>query len=595
MSSRFSVDAVFRAVDKISAPISKMQARASKFTRGLRRGFHKVNKAVDSVNGRLARTGAIAGGALAAGAGIAVVALNKVADAADNLAKTSRRIDFPIEELQEWSFVASQSGVDTKTFGSSLGAFTKRLGEARAGSGALVTFLKRTDAALLDQVTSAGSSAEAFELVINKMRETTNASDRAALASAAFSRAGMKLANISDNSADAVARLRKEQRQNGVITMQQAKIMETYNDSVDSLQRSIFGLQANAVAPLAPELTKLATATRGWIIENRKLVSLRLAEGIQFITDNADSLGQVALGLVKVLAGWLAMTIVLKVATAAFNVVMIASKVIAFGWAIAGKALVLVGTLAVGMFKAIRVAVLLFNIALALNPIGVIVGLIAVLIAAGVALALNWESVVGAMSGVWAAIKTLVLVGTLAVGMFKAAGIAVLLFNAVLALNPIALVVGLIALLIAAGVALALNWESVVGALSGAWASIKSVVSSGVDFVLGLLSTMAAPFAMIVEGISAIVDAAGGLFGGTSTIQLVAPKLPGAQGDSETDTPSTPPPQVVSAAEQTARSIEERRTTSTAELMIRDQTGRAELSQDKGPGFGIRLEQSGAV
>ena len=528
MSSRFSVDAVFRAVDKISAPVSKMQARMSKFTRGVGRGFRSMNSSVDKVNGRLARTGAIAGGALAAGAGIAVVALNKVADAADNLAKTSRRLDFPIEELQEWGFVASQSGVDTKTYESSLGAFTKRLGEARAGSGALVTFLKKTDTALLDQVTSAGSSAEAFELVINKMRETTNASDRAALASAAFSRAGMKMANISDNSADAIARLRKEQRQNGVITMQQAKVMEVYNDSVDSLQRSMFGLQADAVAPLAPQLTKLATATRGWIVENRKLVSQRLAEGIQFITDNADSLGQIALGLVKILGAWLAITIALKVATMAFNLVMLASRAIALGWAIAGKILVATGWLAVGMFKAIRMGVLLFNLALAANPIG--------------------------------------------------------------------LIVGAIALLVAAGIALALNWDSVVETMSGAWASIKSVVSSGVDFVLGLLATMAAPFEMIRDAIGSIVSAAGGLLsGGTSTLQIKGPAIPGETATGETDTASTPDPQVISAAEQTARSIEERRTTSTAELMIRDQTGRAELSQGTGAGVGITLEQSGAM
>lgn len=515
MASRFSVDAVFRAVDKISAPVSKMGQSVRRFNQGLERGLRRTNRAVGNVNAGLMRTGAVAGGALAVGAGIGVRALNKVADAADNLAKTSRRIDFPIEDLQEWGFVASQSGVDTKLFESSLGAFTKRLGEARAGSGALVTLLKKTDTALLDQITSAGSSSEAFEILINKMRETTNASDRAALASAAFSRAGLKLANISDNSADAIARLRKEQRQNGVITMQQAQVLEAYNDSVDSLKRSIFGLTADAVSPLAPELTNLAKATRGWIVENRKLISQRLAEGIQFITDNADSLSQVALGLVKVLGGWLAMVIALKVATLAFNTVMLVAKVVTFAWAVASKVLVATGWLAVGLFKALRFVVLAFNLALAANPIGLVVAAIGLLIAGGIALAANWDSVAATMSGVWE--------------------------------------------------------------------SIKSATASGVEFVSGMLDKILAPFKMIKDGIGAIAGAAGSLLGGKASVEVTD----GTGAGQNT-------PQVITAAEQTARSIEERRTTSSAELTIRDETGRAELQQDKNTAAAIRLESSGA-
>lgn len=516
MASRFSVDAVFKAIDKISAPVSKMQSRVSRFTRSMDRGFRNANRSVDNVNGRLMRTGGVMAGAFAAGAGTAVVALNKVADAADDLAKTSRRIDFPIEDLQEWQFVASQSGVDTKLFNSSLGAFTKRLGEARAGSGALVTLLKKTDTALLDQITSAGSSSEAFEILINKLRTTTNASDRAALASAAFSRAGLKLANISDNSADAIERLRKEQRQNGIITMQQAKVMEAYNDSVDSLKRSVFGLTADAVAPLAPGLTNVAKATRGWIVENRKLVSQRLAEGIKFIVDNADNLGQIALGLVKVLGAWLAMTVALKVATMAFNLVMLVSRVLTIGWTVASKVMVATGWLAVGMFKAIRFGVLAFNLALAANPIGLIVTAVGLLIAAGVALAMNWDKVAATMSGVWE--------------------------------------------------------------------SIKSATKTGVDFISSLMQGILAPFKMIKDGIGSIISAAGGLLGSDTSVEV-----------KDGTTGTLPSQQVITAAEQTARSIEERRTTSTAELMIRDETGRAELRQDANvAGAGIQLEASGA-
>ena len=51
--------------------------------------------------------------------------------------------------------------------------------------------------------------------------------------------------------------------------------------------------------------------------------------------------------------------------------------------------------------------------------------------------------------------------------------------------------------------------------------------------------------------------------------------------------------QVVSPQERTARSIEEQRTTSTAEVTIRDETGRSEVTGGKlGPG--LSLQPSGA-
>ena len=44
MAKRFSVEAVFRAVDRITAPVTKMQNRVVKFTRSMQRGFRKANR-----------------------------------------------------------------------------------------------------------------------------------------------------------------------------------------------------------------------------------------------------------------------------------------------------------------------------------------------------------------------------------------------------------------------------------------------------------------------------------------------------------------------------------------------------------------------
>jgi TP901 family phage tail tape measure protein len=59
MAGRFSVEAVFKAIDRVSAPVSRMQNRVGKMTRSIRNGLHRVNKSMDNFRDGMKR-GAIA-------------------------------------------------------------------------------------------------------------------------------------------------------------------------------------------------------------------------------------------------------------------------------------------------------------------------------------------------------------------------------------------------------------------------------------------------------------------------------------------------------------------------------------------------------
>ena len=72
MAGRFSVEAVFKAVDRVTAPVSRMQNRVGKFTRSMNRGLTRLNRNVDKFSSGMKRAGVvvaasmfIAGGALA--------------------------------------------------------------------------------------------------------------------------------------------------------------------------------------------------------------------------------------------------------------------------------------------------------------------------------------------------------------------------------------------------------------------------------------------------------------------------------------------------------------------------------------------------
>jgi TP901 family phage tail tape measure protein len=64
MAGRFSVEAVFKAIDKVSAPVTRMQNKVGKMTRSMERGLHRVNKSMDNLRDGIKRGAAYSAAAL---------------------------------------------------------------------------------------------------------------------------------------------------------------------------------------------------------------------------------------------------------------------------------------------------------------------------------------------------------------------------------------------------------------------------------------------------------------------------------------------------------------------------------------------------
>ena len=108
--------------------------------------------------------------------------------------------------------------------------------------------------------------------------------------------------------------------------------------------------------------------------------------------------------------------------------------------------------------------------------------------------------------------------------------------------------------------------------LANPWVLGIMAVVAAVALLSGALTPVWEMIKNVASGISTALGAFSGLF-----------------GDDESPTG----PQVVSPQERVARSIEEQRTTSTAEVTIRDESGRAEVTGGK-LGAGLQLQSSGA-
>ena len=172
-----------------------------------------------------------------------------------------------------------------------------------------------------------------------------------------------------------------------------------------------------------------------------------------------------------------------------------------------------------------------------------------------------WSAALFVLNGLFVTLK--VVLG--------AAKLAMVAFNIVANLNPIGAIVIAVAALIGLGFLLINNWDLIV-------AKIKSAAS-----IIGkVLGAVFAPFTNIIGGLGSIFTGASGLLFGSEEGKAGKAGADGA-------------PQMVTPQDRIAQNIEERRETSTATLTINGDTSGAELKQtNKTPGIGMTLAESGA-
>jgi len=267
--SDFSVRALIGVTDRISRPLDQMNRRIKSTLAPLERlrktrmnlsrslGIDRVSRSFGVLRGKVS---GLLGPLTALGAGLSVAGLvsftQRYSEAGDQVAKTARLIGLSVEAFQELRFAAERSGVPVATFEQSMKAFTKRLGEARQGTGALVTFMDKLDPSIKKNVLAADSTEEAFRRLTFVISEMSSEEDRAALASAAFSRAGLEMVNLMSGGVAEVDALRQKIRDlGGVMSGEATTDAEIYRDTVTNFQTALGGLTNMLGQRLLPVLS----------------------------------------------------------------------------------------------------------------------------------------------------------------------------------------------------------------------------------------------------------------------------------------------------------------------------------------------------
>lgn len=608
--SKFSVESVFSAVDKMSAPLSKMQNRIGKFGRSVDASVNKLNKGLAATNQKLnsaaatfGATGLVAGAAfgkvIAIGADFEQKVTNAVAkfpgeikkgsdeflalenaarktgattefsasqaaDALDFLAMAGFDAKQAVAALPGVVDLATASGLDlasaTDIASDALGAFNLQTKDA----GQLSKNLARVNDVLARTSTSANTTVEAlFEAMKDGAPVATAAGASietfsalaGTLANAGIkgSKAGTTLKNVFLSLSAPTAGAQKIFKRLGVATKDAEGNVRDVTDVFGDLGKALKPLgEADQLAAIEGIFGKIPIAGVNVLLQagskNLKDYRTQLEEaggaaknmaGVMrdTVKGSMNSLKSavegVTISLFKQSDGGIKSTIDRMTEWVRANEGLIAQNIGEFINKIINNldTIIIVAKNAVGaflLFKTVTITMQAFAATMALVNGGIVA----------------FNTITAVLPKVLAAART-----------------GMLLLNLAFAANPIGLIVTAIGLLIAAGAALILAWDPVKEFFSDLWEKIKAGFP--------ILDTVAGVF--------------GSLFGGLGEL---------GGGDSEDGAGVQKEPPVSSPLERQARMIEEQRKTTTTEVVIKDESGKAEITKGKA-NSGLQLQSSG--
>ena len=263
-----------------------LSARDREFTRAMDRAQRRVetfanksNKSLLSASGSFT---ALAGAARtflpALSAGIIVQQVRRVVSELDQIGKKADAIGLTTDALQELRVVAEEAGVSQENLDNSMMQFSKRLGEARQGTGTAKVALEALNLSA-DELANMPLD-QALQVVADRMTEVESATDRTAYATQLFGRQGVGMLNLLREGADGMEAMRQNARDLGIVIDEDLiRNAEDAENQLGLMSRVISANLSQALINLAPLLVGAARGVAA-ITRNISFLFSAMDEGL---------------------------------------------------------------------------------------------------------------------------------------------------------------------------------------------------------------------------------------------------------------------------------------------------------------------------
>lgn len=326
-------------------------------------GFKNAGEKISGLGKNLSigLTAPIMAGATALGA-----LVKKTADAADAAAKNARKVGVSTEAYQEYTYALGQTGLSAGDTDKALGRLNQRIGMARDGSEKYSEALQKAGVDMQALANGSLTTDEAMMQSIEGLSKITNEQDRAAAATELF---GVKLARelmpALEGGAEGLEATRQKARDLGIIMSDEAAVKaEEFNDKMQDLTSAFKGAFQQLGTKLIPILTDQLIP----VVQDKVIPAiLQFSEKLASLSEWFFNLSPKMQKTIGIIVG----------VTAAIGPLLIVAGSLATG----------IGAL-IPIFSAVGIGIGAIS-----APVAIAVGAFAGLVAGGVALYKNWDTV----------------------------------------------------------------------------------------------------------------------------------------------------------------------------------------------------------
>ena len=237
------------------------------------------------------------GAGLAAGAGVAAAGLavagkkvvdfaNDVSSAGDEIDKMSQKIGISTDAYQEWSYVFERSGADVNNLQTGMKTLSGVITDAANGSESAASKLSAIGVSL--EEINGLSQEDQLSLVISRLQEMGEGSERTAAATDLLGRSATDMAAVLNMTAEDTQALIDEAHEYGMVMSEDAVASSAaYQDSLTKLQGTLGGLKNQLVADLLPGLTQVVDGLAD-VANGSTSLEDAIDKGISAVVDSLD-------------------------------------------------------------------------------------------------------------------------------------------------------------------------------------------------------------------------------------------------------------------------------------------------------------------
>lgn len=289
MAAKFTISAIIKAVDQITAPVARIAARVSAMTAPISRAFGRLGTAAKAAGDKIM---GIAGPILAVGAAAASAGLYAVTkgftDAGDEAATTSKKLGIATSELQRMRYAATMLDVEQGALDASLKKMSKSIMMGSKGAKDQVQALRLLG--YTDKQIRSGkiSVADATVKLATRMEDERKAKSNAIISNALYGKSYLEMMPMLKEGGQRIRELTEEAERLGLVF--DTATAEAMDDSLKRMNFSLTGLRNSIGAGLLPVLMPYVDGLREWVVANREVIATNVT---QFVSELAATLKQI--------------------------------------------------------------------------------------------------------------------------------------------------------------------------------------------------------------------------------------------------------------------------------------------------------------